>query len=300
MLITKQRSTVLFLLTLLILSGTSNIGYAQAINPPLSERTPQIRDAIVAAVPDVNTADDVTAAHLAAITTLTPAFRGITSLKAGDFNGLTALTYLNLSGNSTGNAISDISVLEDLTTLTTLYLAGASISDISFLENLTTLETLYLTANSISDISSLKNLTALTELSLGENSVSDISALADLTNLTTLILDSNSISDISALANLTNLTFLALNHNSIGDISILEDFTALTGLYVRSNLISDYAPLRRLKAAIEGAGSTIFMDVIVKSTNKFTFSEIYVSVYDYGLFNRFTQTRARFRQYRWQ
>ena len=39
---------------------------------------------------------------------------------------------------------------------------------------------------------------------------------------------------------------------------------------------------------------------IVKSTNKFTFSEIYVSVYDYGLFNRFTQTRARFRQYRWQ
>ena len=39
--------------------------------------------------------------------------------------------------------------------------------------------------------------------------------------------------------------------------------------------------------------------IIVKSTNKFTFSEIYVSVYDYGLFNRFTQTRARFRQYRW-
>ena len=40
--------------------------------------------------------------------------------------------------------------------------------------------------------------------------------------------------------------------------------------------------------------------IIVKSTNKFTFSEIYVSVYDYGLFNRFTQTRARFRQYQWQ
>ena len=32
--------------------------------------------------------------------------------------------------------------------------------------------------------------------------------------------------------------------------------------------------------------------IIVDSENKFTFSEIYVSIYDYGLFNRFTQTRA--------
>ena len=31
---------------------------------------------------------------------------------------------------------------------------------------------------------------------------------------------------------------------------------------------------------------------IVDSENKFTFSEIYVSIYDYGIFNRFTQTRA--------
>ena len=32
--------------------------------------------------------------------------------------------------------------------------------------------------------------------------------------------------------------------------------------------------------------------VLVDSENKFTFSEIYVSIYDYGIFNRFTQTRA--------
>ena len=33
-------------------------------------------------------------------------------------------------------------------------------------------------------------------------------------------------------------------------------------------------------------------NLIVDSENKFTFSEIYVSIYDYGIFNRFTQTRA--------
>ncbi len=37
---------------------------------PVQDRTPQIRDAIVAAVPGVNSANDVTAAHLAAIATL--------------------------------------------------------------------------------------------------------------------------------------------------------------------------------------------------------------------------------------
>ena len=30
---------------------------------------------------------------------------------------------------------------------------------------------------------------------------------------------------------------------------------------------------------------------IVDPENKFTFSDIYVIVYDYGIFNRFTQTR---------
>ena len=266
----KRYILSIFLITL-ILFGTYNTGYGQdkgqaaAIEPPLSERTPQIRDAIVAAVPGVNNADDVTAAHLAEITTLKPGAGpgsvSVTSLKSGDFNGLTALTYLNLSGN--GDPIGDISVLGDLTTLTTLYLAGRSISDISFLEDLTALKTLYLTHNSITDISVLENLTALTELSLGENSVSDISVLENLTKLETLILDNNSISDISALENLTKLTMLALNNNSISDISVLEDFTALKTLYVKSNPISDYRPLRRLSAAIKAAGGSLPLDITI-------------------------------------
>ena len=235
----KQRSAVFFFLTILIFFGTYNTGYGQVatIDPPLSERTPQIRDAIVAAVPGINAADDVTAAHLAAITTLNPAFRGITSLKSGDFNGLTALTHLNLSGNRIG----DISVLEELTTLTSLYLAATSISDISALENLTALKNLYLTHNSISDISVLENLTALTELSLGENSVSDISVLQNLTALKTLILD----------------------NNSIRDVSVLENLTTLKSLYLNKNPISDYGPLRRLIAAIKAADRSLTLDITI-------------------------------------
>ena len=205
-------------------SGSDSIIVTINVLPAVSDRTAAVRDAIVAEVPYVNNADDVTAAHLAAITSLDVSRKSITALKAGDFNGLTALSTLYLPYNS----ISDISALEDLTSLTTLHLHGNSISDISALEDLTSLTTLFLYDNSISDISALEDLTSLTTLYLGWNSISDVSALEDLTSLTTLFLNSNSISDVSAFEDLTSLTLLYLAHNSI----------------------SDYGPLRRLKAAI--------------------------------------------------
>ena len=141
-------------------------------------------DAIVAAVPGINNADNVTAAHLAAITGLNLSGQLITSLKSGDFGGLTSLTALYLQNNS----ISDISALGGLTSLTTLYLQNNSISDISALEDLTSLTTLNLINNSISDISALGGLTSLAFFYMGYNPISDISALEDLTSLTFLYL----------------------------------------------------------------------------------------------------------------
>ena len=119
---------------------------------PIINRTKQVQDAIVAAVPGVNHPDYVTVEHLAAITSLRIPYRGITSLKSGDFNELPALIYLGLYGNS----ITDISALEGLTALITLDLSGNSITDISALEDLTALTNLNLSGNSISNISALE------------------------------------------------------------------------------------------------------------------------------------------------
>ena len=250
------------------------------IDPPLSERTRQVRDAIVLAA-GVNSADDVTATHLAAITLFRLDHKGITTLQTGDFDGLTSLTWLYLHSNSIsdisvlenltnltglylgGNSISDISTLQNLTNLTRLDLSYTSISDISTLQNLTNLTGLYLGSTSISDISTLQNLTNLTWLELYDNSISDISTLQNLTNLTGLYLDDNSISDISTLQNLTNLTHLYLDNNSISDISPLEDLTNLTRLWLTGNPISDYEPLRRLIAAIEAAGRSLRLDITI-------------------------------------
>ena len=70
---------------------------AEAQITPVCDRTVQVRDAIVAAVSGVSTCGGVTDAHLAAITSLGLRSAGITSLKEGDFSGLTALTSLHLN-----------------------------------------------------------------------------------------------------------------------------------------------------------------------------------------------------------
>ena len=239
----KKCIVPIFLTTFIVFFTHILLGYADIT--PVQDRTPQIRDAIVAAVPGVNSANDVTAAHLAAIATLEASKKSISALKAGDFDGLTALTTLDLSHN----AISDISTLGSLTSLTALEMSHNAISDISVLKNLTKLKWLYLRHNAISDISVLKNLTKLKILWLSGNSISDISSLEKLTALRKLTLGGNSIEDISALEKLTPLNLLWLNGNAISDVSPLEDLTSLTSLTLSGNPIADYAPLRRLKAA---------------------------------------------------
>ena len=69
---------------------------------PLDERTPRVRDAIVDAIPGVNSATQVTAAHLAAITELDLRNKA-PSVDAGDFNGLSSLRILRLDGNHLSN-----------------------------------------------------------------------------------------------------------------------------------------------------------------------------------------------------
>ena len=68
--------------------------------PGICDRTQQVRDGIVAAVSGAAACNEVTVADLAGVTTLymgTPLVLDITSLKSGDFSGLTELTSLTMS-----------------------------------------------------------------------------------------------------------------------------------------------------------------------------------------------------------
>ena len=93
---------------------------------PVCDRTPAVRDAIVAAVPGVTDCANVTETHLAAITSLSPFNKSITALKAGDFDGLTALTELNLNNNQISTL--PAGVFDEITALTELRLDSNQIT----------------------------------------------------------------------------------------------------------------------------------------------------------------------------
>ena len=121
-LIMNQKCFVWTLLTTLVIFSVMNIAWAL----PVNERTQQVQDAIVTAVSGIDSADDVTDEHLAAITSLDLRAEGITALKAGDFEGLSALTNLNLYGNQLSSLPDGI--FEGLTALTTLRLGGNTVN----------------------------------------------------------------------------------------------------------------------------------------------------------------------------
>ena len=105
---------------------------------PVNERTPQVRDAIVAAIPDVDAADDVTETHLATISRLYLRNTGISELKTGDFSGLTGLTNLNLYNNVLRTL--PVSIFDGLTSLSQLRLEGNLIEPLSLIVSLQQVE----------------------------------------------------------------------------------------------------------------------------------------------------------------
>ncbi len=102
MLFRNQKYVAFMIVSLFIVLIPHGISYAQdpAIDPPLSERTQQVREAIVKAVPGVDDADDVTQPQLSAIRQLDLANKEITALKTGDFYGLSSVSGINLTNNA--------------------------------------------------------------------------------------------------------------------------------------------------------------------------------------------------------
>ena len=116
----NYKSVVSTLVVLLMVLSVHPTSFAEVT--PVSERTQQVQNAIVAALPSVTNASDVTETHLASITSLNLRNKDITALKSGDFSGLTGLTDLNLYGNQLSSLPNGI--FEGLTALTTLRLGG--------------------------------------------------------------------------------------------------------------------------------------------------------------------------------
>ena len=92
-------AAILMVSAIPLLSGIAGAALVRDTNVSVCDRTEKVRDAIVTAS-DVSACALVTSLHIRDITTLDLSGQGITSLKAGDFDGLHRLDTLDLSGNS--------------------------------------------------------------------------------------------------------------------------------------------------------------------------------------------------------
>lgn len=122
---------------------------------------------------------------------------------------------------------SQLLVLQQLTTLRRLNLAGNNLEQIAPLSALTQLEELDLTANPIEDIGPLATLSNLRVLHLNGTRVNDLSPLAELRQLEAVDLANSFVTDLGPLLFLPNLKVVKLDDGDWNRKPFYKDGTDL-------------------------------------------------------------------------
>ncbi|MCG9127611.1 cadherin domain-containing protein [Candidatus Poribacteria bacterium] len=215
----------------------------------LSNRTQQVIDAIVDAIPDITDSADVTETHLSSITTLDISSEYITSLDASDFDGLTSLETLNLHSNSLETL--PIGLFSGLTSLTTLDLCSNKISSLQAetLNGLSTLTSLNLSGNEFDSLPNgvFDGLTSLRSLDISGNDVESLPSdiFDELSMLKTLNLCNMGLTSLPAdifdeLASLEKL-YLCSNELSSLPLGLFDELTSLELLDLNTNSLSSFS-----------------------------------------------------------
>jgi len=149
-----------------------------------------------------------------------------------------------------------------------LYLdcSGKSISDLTGLDALTNLRTLYLNDNPITNHNVLFGMASLTQLYLNNTGFSNTTGIGTLTGLTWLNLEFNGIVDVTPLASLTNLTQLFLNSNNIGNssdghVDSLVTLVNANWINLTGNISMSCGQLQTLMNALPGTPSLPVVDL---------------------------------------
>ena len=214
-------------------------------------RTEQVRTALLAQIPGVDTCGAVTDAHLAAITgKLDLSGTSLPSLQAGDFDGLTGLTKLYMS--RTGLETLPAGVFSDLTSLKNLLLESNELVTLppGVFEDLTVLHELRLHSNQLKALredvfASLSNLRIL-DLEFNELPTLPTGVFSGL-RLIFLGLESNELRTLRAgMFTGLNVETLDLSHNDTSSVAP-ETFNGLSWL---KHLDLDYNQLETLPVGV--------------------------------------------------
>ena len=219
-------------------SNDSSNGFVDAQNQGICDRTEQVQTEIILRIPGNPTCGLVTDAQLNAFTgsrgRLLLADKGITSLKAGDFAGLTSIREIHLNLNS-------------ITELPNGLFDGlASLEDLRLQDNKLTV----LQQGVFSDLADSPNLDSL-RLENNEIRTIETGAFQGVTFSTTatlrqLHLYGNKLSTLQhgVFGGLTNLTSMRLQDNQITAIEdgVFDGFTSLVALNLADNQLASLPP----------------------------------------------------------
>ena len=242
------RACLLFLLTisLFVLSSTAQ---AQTLSG-VCDRTPQVRDALVAIVGGGVTCADVTADQLGRISVLSLGSERIETLQSDDFSGLTSLEQLDLYDNDLTALPPNI--FAGLTNLRQLNLWHNDLTTLSpnVFADLTNLRVLDLDDNDFADIPPdvFTGLTNLERLWLNDTRLTTLPSgiFTGLTNLESLVVSGNEFTTLppDVFANLTSLEYLSLNNNFLTTLppSLFTGLTNLETLLLHDNHLTTLPP----------------------------------------------------------
>ena len=210
----------------------------------ICDRTAAVMNAILSKIPGTNDCAEVTSTQLAAITgTLSLNSKKISSLTAGDFDGLISLTSLNLWRNNLATLPEGI--FDELSSLTSLDLSENDLVTLPdrIFDELTSLDVLGLGKNDLVTLpdSIFDELSSLEGLYLNGN---DLSTLPDgifdpLTSLRVLDLERNYLDTLpdGIFDGLTSLDVLGLGGNDLHTLpgGIFDELSSLGGLILYGN-----------------------------------------------------------------
>ena len=233
--------TVMFLIY-----GIQITSYGQQLFTPVCDRTPQVRDAIVALVPGVDDCKDVTAAHLSLIKNLNLSEQNITTLKAGDFDGLSSLDSLALYKNRLRSLPAGL--FSDLSALSKLDLGSNDLSSLSadLFSDLSSLSWLSLSFNKLGSLPTgiFSGVSSLNTLNLSYNKLGSLPTdlFSDLSALRTLNLSSNKLSGLPAdlFSGVSSLSWLSLSFNELIGLpaGIFSGLSSLRSFYLGDNAVN--------------------------------------------------------------
>ena len=215
-----------------------------AASPGICGRTQEVQDAILALLSDVSDCADITDTHLAGITKLVVSFTSATSIKSGDFAGLSSMTWLQPTGSSYIRSVPE-DVFEGLGNLQRLYLFLdlTALSEDVF-DGLSSLQILALGGtNQIRELHKdvFDGLSSLTDLRLHNNQLSELDEdiFDGLGSLENIVLSTNPITALpeDLFDGLTNLDRLIFTNNKLSALpdGIFQDLGDLETLYMGNN-----------------------------------------------------------------